>query len=160
MKRVAVAVLRRTRGIRGEIAATPLSDHPDRYGLLKTVYVGERTLTVQRTWWHGGDIVFQFEGIDSIEAAKPLTGLDVEIPESERVPLPPGEYYPDQLTGFEVFDGTNVVGVITGWEDIGFQTLMRAGEMEFPYRMIRHVDLDAKRLEVELPEGLEDLNRP
>lgn len=159
MKRAAIAHLRRTRGVRGELVATPLSDFRDRFEGLRRVFVGERELAVERVWWHGDDLVFQFAGVGSIDQAKPLAGLDVEIPASERVPLPPGQFYPDELLGFEVFSGGERIGPVEGWQDLGSHMLLEAGGVEIPWGLIRAVDVAARRVTVELPEGLKELNR-
>lgn len=159
MKRAAIAHIRRTRGVRGEVVATPLSDFPDRFARLRRVFVGERELEVERVWWHGDDVVFQFAGIASIEEAKWLAGRDVEIPVSERVPLPPGRFYPDELLGFEVWSGAERIGAVEGWQDLGSHMLIEAGGVEIPYGLIRSVDVGARRISVELPEGLRELNR-
>lgn len=159
MKRAAIAHIRRTRGVRGELVATPLSDFRDRFQNLRRVFVGDRGLNVEQVWWHGDDVVFRFEGIGSIDEAKPLAGLDVEIPASERVPLRPGCFYPDELLGFEVWSGEERIGAVEGWQDFGSHMLIEAGGVEIPYALIRRVDVENRRMAVELPEGLKDLNR-
>lgn len=159
MKRAAIAHIRRTRGIRGEVVATPLSDFRDRFSSLGRVFVAGRQLTVERAWWHGSDVVIQFEGIGSIDEAKSLAGMDVEIPAEERVSLPSGQFYPDELIGFEVWDGCDRIGVVEGWQDLGSHTLIEAGGVEIPYALIRSVDVETRRISVKMPAGLKDLNR-
>lgn len=159
MNLVSIAELRRPRGIKGELVATPLSDHPERFAKLSRVFVGGRELTVERTWWHGEDLVFKFAGVDSMNDAGPLAGNDVQIPRDERMGLPEGEYYLSDLVGCEVFDRGESLGVVTGWQELPGQVLIEVGSVEFPFRMIRKVDLKAKRIDVDLPEGLKDLNR-
>ncbi len=159
MKRVAIAALRRPRGIRGELVATSLSDFPERFSQLDRVWIGDRELEVANTWWHGDDLVFKFAGIDSIDAASELAGFDVEIPEDKRVALPPGACYPDMLVGFEVFAEGRSLGRVSGWQELPGQTLLEVGEVEIPYGLVSRVDMTERRLEVALPEGLLDLNR-
>lgn len=159
MGRVSIAELRRARGNKGELAATPLSDHPERFEKLTQVFVAGRELTVERTWWHGADVIFKFAGVDSISAAELLAGNDVEIPLEERIGLDEGEYFLSDLMGCEVYDQAGLVGRITGWQELPGQILLEVGNIEFPFKMIRNVDLEAKRIEVELPEGLKDLNK-
>jgi 16S rRNA processing protein RimM len=159
VKLAAIAHIRRTRGVRGEVVATPLSDFRDRFASLDRVFVGGREFRVETVWWHDDDLVLRFRGISSIDEAKALAGLDVEIPAAERVPLPPGQYYPDELIGFEVWSGAERVGVVEGWQDLGRQTLLEAGGVEIPYGLVRRVDVAERRIAVELPEGLKELNR-
>ncbi len=161
--RVTIATLRRPRGNKGELAATPLTDHRDRFQSLTRVFLAGKPVPLEKAWWHGEDLVLKFGGIDSISAAEPLAGLDVEIPREERVPLAPGQYYLSDLMGCEVFDGGPQSGVsigkVSGWEELPGQTVIEAGDVEFPYRLITAVDLERKQITVELPEGLRELNR-
>lgn len=159
MDRVSIAALRRPRGIKGELVGTPLSDHPERFAQLSRVFVGDRELTVERTWWHGEDVVFKFVGVDSMNDAGPLAGKYVEILPEERVKLPEGEYYFSDLIGCEVFDRNESLGAVTGWQELPGQVLIEVGSVEFPFRMIQKIDLNARRIDVDLPEGLRDLNR-
>ncbi len=158
MSLVSIAALRRPRGIKGELVATPLTDFPERFADLNRVYVGGKEFMVERTWWHGADIIFKFSGIDSMNDAQPLAGKDVEIPEEERVPLPEGEYYLSDLMGCEVFDRDQLMGKLTGWQELPGQILLTAGGVDFPYKLVQKVDLENRRIDVDLPEGLRDLN--
>ncbi|MDX2178362.1 MAG: ribosome maturation factor RimM [Bryobacteraceae bacterium] len=153
-----IATLRRPRGVRGEIVATPLSDFPERFAKLNRVFAGERELEVERSWWHGADVVFKFRGIDSPEAARELNGLDIEIPVSERVPLPEGEYYLADLIGCVVYDRGERLGEVTGWQELPGQRLIEVGAIEIPTRLLSKIDLAARRIDAELPEGLRELN--
>src|SRR5207253_2818130 len=91
---VAVALLGKPRGIRGEITALALSSKPERFRTLQEVHLfgpgelltGKRYL-VESTWFHRATLVFKFRGVDTIEDAEPLAGAEVRIPEGERTPL-------------------------------------------------------------------------
>lgn len=159
MDRVVVATLRRPRGNKGELVATSHSSHMDRFAKLSRVFVGGREMNVESTWVSPAGVVFKFEGIDSISEAEPLAGLDVAIPRQERIELEPGEYYLSDLMGCEVFDRGESLGPMTGWQELPGQVLLEAGGIEIPYPMVRKVDLEAKRIEVELPDGLKELYR-
>ncbi len=159
MDRIVVATLRRPRGNKGELVATSHSSHMDRFAKLSRVFVGGREMNVESTWISSAGVVFKFAGIDSISAAEPLAGLDVEIPRSERVELSAGEVYLGDLVGCEVFDRGELLGPVTGWQELPGQVLLEAGGVEIPYPMVRKVDLGARRIDVELPAGLKDLYR-
>jgi 16S rRNA processing protein RimM len=83
------------------------------------------------------------------------------------LPLPQGEYYQSDLIGFEVVkrDGRRL-GRVRDWlEQCGPALLDVEGEqgeeMLIPFAASICVEIDTrgKRIVVELPEGLEDLNR-
>ena len=161
---VTIAVLGKTRGNRGEITALPFSK-PERYQELRHVYLfgsGERH-EVESTWFHGDTLVFKFRWVDSISDAEKLAGAEVRIPVSERIPLEPGEFFQSDLMGCEVVDRRTgeSLGRITGWEDAGGSgVLVVAGKLMIPFARSICVEINpaAKRIAVELPEGLKDLN--
>ncbi len=164
---VVVARLLRPRGNRGELAAEPIGDSKRRFDDLGDVFVGGRALSVESAWWHGDRLVLKFAGVDSISAAGELAGLDVAVTPDRRVPLDEGAYYVADLVGCGVVEkGTGTpVGVVAGWEDFGGPLLLRvetgAGKeilIPFARAICVSIDPEAKRIEVELPEGLRDLN--
>jgi 16S rRNA processing protein RimM len=122
-------------------------------------------------WLHKGGIVLHFAGVDSISAAEALAGLAVAVPRAERAGLEEGETYISDLTGctlVNVAGGEPVpVGVI---EDVdrtaGPAPLLivrgAQGEILIPWAKdsLRRIDLDARRVEMALPEGLVELNGP
>jgi len=164
---VAIAVLGKTRGNRGEITAFPLS-RPERFEGLTEVYLfgtGDR-YEVETTWFHQGTLIFKFRGIDSITDAEQLAGGEVRLPIEARVALEPGEYFHDDLVGCRIIDrhtGEDL-GRVVEWQDAGGSggTLVAEGGLMIPFARSICVEIDpaAKRIAVELPEGLKDLNRP
>jgi len=83
----------RARGLAGEVAANIYTDFPDRLTELADVWLldpggGRRAARVQRCWLstsRGGQAIFHFEGVDSMDDAKKLAGCEVQVPLSERV---------------------------------------------------------------------------
>jgi 16S rRNA processing protein RimM len=162
---VTVAVLGKTRGNRGEITARALSSKLDRFEKLTEVFLfgsGER-YEVESTWFHQDHLIFKFRGVDSISDAERLSGSEVRLPISERIPLEPGEYFQSDLIGCDVVDRQTgeSYGRVTGWQDSGGPGLLEVeGSMLIPFVRAICVDIDpaARRIAVELPEGLKDLN--
>lgn len=162
---ITVAVLGKTRGNRGEITALALSTKPERYQQLRQVYLfgsGERR-EVESTWFHGATLIFKFKGIDSISDAERLSGAEVRVPLSERAPLDPGEFFQEDLVGCEVVErgSGQSLGRVTGWEDSGGSGLLVvSGGLLIPFARSICVEIDpaGRRIAVELPEGLKDLN--
>ena len=141
-----------------------MTDHPERFQQDLTVYIGGAPVVVERVWYHKGQPIFKFRGVDSISAAEALAGQDVCVPESERFELPEGEYYYSDLVGCRVFetDAKEPIGTVTGWQNIGGPVLLEidGGEILIPYAqaMLESIDLENRRIVVTLPEGLKDLN--
>lgn len=100
------------RGRIGELAATILTDFPERLTKLREVFLLDpagrrRAMRIRRCWLassHGGQAIFHFEGIHSINDAQPFVGCEVQIPLSQRAPLPAGRYFLTDLIGCEVVE--------------------------------------------------------
>jgi 16S rRNA processing protein RimM len=163
----------RPHGIRGEVAATILTDFPERLTKLREVWLWDgraepRQAEVSQcrfTAARGGHAIIHFAGVDSIEAANKLRGLDVQVPLSSRTPIPAGSYYISDLTGCEVWEKGEKLGVVRGVQQVGTPVLeidAPEGELLVPLaeEICTKIDTAARRIEVILPEGLRDLNRP
>jgi 16S rRNA processing protein RimM len=164
---VAIAVLGKPRGIHGELTAIPLSGKPERYQALDAVFLfgsGAR-YEVESSWFHQGTLILKFRGVDTMSAAELLRGAEVRVPLDQRAPLEPGEFFQDDLLGCQVIDRRTgqALGSVSGWEDGGGAGLLVVnGGLLIPFARSICVEIDpvAKRIAVDLPEGLKDLNRP
>lgn len=166
---VAVALLGRTRGIRGELSAVPLSDGPARYETLNRVELFTRDgdplggFNVESVRFHDAKAIFKFEGVDSINDAEELQGAEVRVPLAERKRLEPGEYFQSDLVGCEVVDRATgkPLGRVTSWMDGGGAGLLEVeGGLLLPFAksICVSVDVNARRIDVDLPDGLKELN--
>ena len=166
---IAVALLGRTRGNRGELTAISLSSKPERFAWLKQVRLeglgDAASYEIEEVWEHSGELVFKFRGVDSISDAEKLRGAEVQVPRSERVELEPGEYFHSDLIGCEVRErgSGRTVGKVTNFEEYGGPPLLEidGGRILIPFVKAICVDIrpDEKLIEVEIPEGLEDLQK-
>ena len=159
-------MLSRPWGIRGELTAIPFSDHPERFETLGRVFLFGRgeAFEVESVRNVSGSLLFKFRGIDSMNDAEPWRGAEVRIPREERLELTAGEFYVSDLVGCEVVErgSGEPLGLVTGWQEGGSSGLLRVGEdllIPFVRSMCVAIDTAARRIEVELPEGLRDVNR-
>jgi 16S rRNA processing protein RimM len=166
----AIGRLWRTRGKRGELTGELDSDQPDREKKLTEVALEvngrRRIVQVEDTWRHGNTPIFKFQGMDSISEAEEWEGAEILVRESDLV-LPGEDEYPHSaLIGSEVLDGANGnrIGVVKSIEEYGGPpTLKVAGaggkEILIPFAraICKEIDVAAKVIRVELPEGLLDL---
>jgi 16S rRNA processing protein RimM len=164
---VTVAILARPRGRRGELSAIPLC-RPERLEQLHQVYLagssGEPSrYTLEDAWWHEGRLVVKFEGVDTISDAEQLQGLEIRIPAAERPPLESGEYYQSDLIGCAVIEKASgdSLGVVTNFLESGGPGLLEIGDLLIPFARAICVEInpEQKRIVVDLPEGLKDVNR-
>jgi 16S rRNA processing protein RimM len=167
---IAVGRLWRTRGKRGELIGEIYSSQPGRAEKLKEVMLDlngtQRAAVIEQVWFHDGRPVFKFAGIDSISDAEPLQGADVLVPESERALPEEGEYsYADLIGSNVVRIGGEAVGIVEGVEEFGSAPLLRVKSaadgreilVPFARAICREIDVAAKIIRVELPEGLTEL---
>jgi len=129
---------------------------------VRRVFVNQVPMDVERTWMHGDQLIFKFAGVDTISDAERLAGADVAIPIEERAVLPEGEYFQTDLIGCEVVDANGrALGTVTDFEETGGTPLLHLGSdllIPFARAICVNIDIAARRIEVHLPEGLEDLN--
>jgi 16S rRNA processing protein RimM len=134
---------------------------------------------------HPGTGVFHFAGCATISDAEKWRGFDVLLPMEERVALPAGKYFVTDLIGCTVFQVTTeetrlaspacameesprVIGRV---RDVFFpgestagtpllQVETTQGELLVPLAedICSRIDVAARRIEVKLPEGLDELN--
>jgi len=191
-----LAHLLRPQGRKGEVLAelstdfpARFTDHPDVF-LAKPGYRGleahARAIRVLGFWLpvgrNQGRIVLTLEGIDSIERAEILAGLDMIVSTSERVELDEDEEYIDDLIDCDVFNlagsaPTIPIGKVTGVDfpttPDGARRLEQAAplltveteegeEILIPYvqSFLVSLSVEEKRIEMRLPIGLLELNTP
>jgi 16S rRNA processing protein RimM len=175
---VLVARLVRPHGRRGELIAEILTDFPERFHqrsrvfLIPTERIGSRPREVEleNFWFLRSRMVLKIRGIDSINDAEALRGFAVAIPAAERAPLEPGSIYVSDLIGCRVIDlnrDTSEVGTIAEVDRDSSSTellVVRRGNEEllipFVAEYVVRVDLENRRLEMRLPEGLLEINAP
>ena len=123
-------------------------------------------MEVEHFWTHGDRAIFKFKGIDTISDAQRLAGADVSIPLAERPATPEGEYYQSDLVGCQVSDQSGrLLGTVQGWQETGGVPLLEirtqtGKELLIPFAksMLVDINLERKRIEVNLPAGLDELN--
>lgn len=169
---VTLARVVKTQGRRGEVATEVHSDIPDRLDAgLRVFALGEddsrRELKIEDAWPHKDFLVLKFIGIDSISDAEPLVGSELQVPLSERAELEPGATYVSDLVGCALFDRDREIGIVSDVRfGAGEAPLLVVGsgknEREIPYaqEFLLRLDLEHKRIEMSLPEGLLDVNAP
>ena len=137
---------------------------PNRHVIL-TGKDGERGAEVEFFRRQHGRCVLKIRGIDSIEQAEKLIGADIRIPMSELLPPEEGSFYTFQLKGCAVHDKGDYIGVVTDVLDMGGSKILKVDLDEhetlvpFAEAYLKKVDLDARRIDMDLPEGLRELNK-
>jgi 16S rRNA processing protein RimM len=169
----------RPQGRKGEVFAGILTDFPQKFAERRLLWLlaegpsapAPRQVELASHWLHKGGIVLHFAGIESISAAETLKGLIVAIPRAERAPIAEDEVYIADLIGCRLVDVAGPAPVLLGEirdivQNAGPVALLVVqgphGEVLVPFAKtyLRKIDLEAKQVEMALPEGLVDINSP
>jgi 16S rRNA processing protein RimM len=117
---IAIAVVGRSRGLRGEVRLTAFGTTLSRLKLPVSLLVGpspERTeaLTLVAMTPTKGGWFATFERIGDREAAERLLNLTAYLPRDRLPPLPAGEHYHWELEGLRVVthDGERMLGTVS-----------------------------------------------
>jgi len=115
-----------THGIGGDLKVRPVTDMPEQFEHLASVYVGDdaRPRKVQRVRFHSGTVLLELRGIGNPEDAATFRGQPIRISGKDAIPLEEGEFLLYQLIGLDAFDeagnmlGTTVDLIETGARDV------------------------------------------
>jgi len=160
---LAIARILTNYGLHGEVRAEILTDFPQRFAGLQTVYLGEegQPCPLESSRLQRGQVILKLQGIDTPEQAAKLRGQLVLVPVEEAMALPEGQYYLYQIIGLAVettageplghvtdvlFTGANDVYVVRG----------ERGELLVPAieEVVKQVDLEHGRLVIEPLQGM------
>jgi 16S rRNA processing protein RimM len=118
-------------------------------------------------------VVLKFAGVDSINDAEQLKGWEVQVPQEERTKLEEGSAYVGEIVGSDVWinDGQRFLGRVS-------EVQFGAGEapllvvklpvcavqnevlVPFAAEFVKKFDVAGKRIDMELPEGLLEMDTP
>src|SRR6266704_267239 len=182
---ITIAKVVKVQGRVGEVLTELFTDFPEKFEERRTLVAwlpsGERReLKLEDHWPHKGGMVLKFEGVDSIEDAERIKGAEIQIPSTNRTKLEDGSVYVSDLLGCVVLADGREIGKVTNVDfGAGEAPLLvvksdvnpllpkdgRNGaprEFLIPYveAFVTKQDLKGKRIEMQLPEGMLDLDAP
>jgi len=123
------------------------------------MWVGGQELEVERAERVNLGYLVAFRGVSDRDRADALRGQEVQVERAELPALEADEMYAVDLIGYEVSDPTGTVhGVVEDVEGAGPQDLLRLrGGALVPLSLVKEVQQEARRIVVDAPEGLFDL---
>lgn len=172
MERIAVGIIRKAHGVRGEASIEPWTDSMERFEELATVTLvaphdaKTRELRVESVRPHGERALIKFAGIETPEEIQALHNWTIEIPADQARALDKDEYFLHDLVGLTLIDAEGRErGVVTEVLEGGGGLLLhvkradgREFELPFAADLCTEIDVAGKRIVVALPEGIEDLD--
>jgi 16S rRNA processing protein RimM len=170
MGRIAVGVIRKPHGVRGEASVEAWTDSPDRFKELDAVTLvspdeeSTRGVTIESSRAHAGRALVKFGEIGTPEEIATLRNWTIEIEESEARKLEENEYFLHDLVGLTLVDADgHECGKVVGTEEGAGGLLLnverdgRRFDVPFAAEICTDVDLAGKRIVVNLPEGLDEI---
>ena len=156
-----------THALKGEVKVVPWCDDPQIFLGLGHVYIDSKPFDIENAKEHKGSILLKLKGIDSIEQAEELKSKNtvLYVTRAQLGELPKDSYYIKALIVLKVYEEDRFLGTLedcfsTGSNDVyvvrsddGRQILLPAIK-----QVVKNVDIDGGRMDVELMEGMEDDN--
>src|SRR3954468_18501013 len=170
---ITIARVVKTQGRHGEVAAELHTDFPEKFAERKKLFALDadggkrRELQLDEHWPHKSYVVLKFAGVDSISDAEALVGCEIQVPREQRAEVEPGAAYVSDLVGCEVFDHGRAIGIV---KDVQFGAgeapllVVSEGTKEalipFAQEFVAAIDIEGKRVELNLPAGMLELDAP
>jgi 16S rRNA processing protein RimM len=166
---VTVARILRSQGQEGELRVRFFYITPADCRGLETVFIGRegdfREYRVASLIPRGKYFDLKLEGVDSLPQADRLAGLEISVPEQTLKERKKGEFFSFELSGCMVSDGEGkTVGRVRDVLSAGSGDLLvvdREGKdilIPFHESICVEVDVPGKRIRIDPPDGLLDLN--
>jgi 16S rRNA processing protein RimM len=165
-----VGRIARAHGIRGQVIVNPDTDFPEeRFRPGAELFIERdgaiEPLRVTSARFHRERPVIGLEGIATMNDAEALAGRELRVPVDRLATLPPQTYYRHDLIGCAVdtADGRHIGAVADVEGTLSGSRLVvegARGEILIPLvaDICREIDTAAKRIVIEPPDGLLDLN--
>ena len=165
-----VGRIARAHGNRGQVIIDPATDFPEerfKPGSVLQIRRGNATesIAVENVRFHRGRPILGLSGIDTMDAAEALAGSELRIGTDALQPLPAGSFYHHDLVDCDVEtrDG-ETIGRVTAVEGdaSGSRLVVRGRQGEVLIPLVENicvaVDVQGRKIIVEPPQGLLDLN--
>ncbi|HET9733899.1 MAG TPA: ribosome maturation factor RimM [Burkholderiales bacterium] len=142
-------------GVRGWVKVAPQKGVAEALVVATQWWLGEEARRVEQARVHSATVVAKLAGIETREQALALKGSKVEVARSALPEAQDGRYYLADLVGLEVVNEQGLpLGTVRQWFSNGPQDVMElAGDrvrlVPWVPAVVKKVDLEAKRIEVE-----------
>ncbi|HRI78221.1 MAG TPA: ribosome maturation factor RimM [Cyclobacteriaceae bacterium] len=157
----------KTHGLKGEVTIVMSVDCPDPDSLkLFFVEINQNLVPhfIQLASIKGDKAFIKFEDVNTPEEAASLKGCSLYLPKTERPKLARGEFYSEEVVGFEVVDSENgPLGIIKEVFEHGLSrhlvVIKDQKEIMIPTNgpFIQGINKSKKKITVSLPEGFLDI---
>ncbi len=155
-------------GLKGEVSVYLLPDAPEHFNETTAIFLkikGSLVPYIIEGLSLKHDRAFlKLEDVDNKEAADLLKGTELYLPTEQRPELPKGEFYNEELIGFEVSDAKmGKLGQVSEVQQSGLSRLLAVShqdrEVLIPLNtpLIVSINMNNRTISVNLPEGYLDI---
>ncbi len=157
-----------THGHKGAVKVQSLTDYPERFEELQEIFMvdGEKKekLTINSVKYQKSNLILEINEIEDMNQAEIYKGKYLFIDKKDARILPEGRYYIFQLVGLNVYENNDLLGTITdiiqtGSNDVYIVKSENKGkDLLIPAlkQVVKNIDLENKRMDVQLLEGTSD----
>ena len=155
-----------THGLKGEVKVRPFTSKMKDYEKLKNILIdfnGDlKEYVIESVRYQKDVVLLKLKGIDIIEDAEKIKGKHIKIPREDAKALEEDEYFIADLIGCEVYED-ELIGVVedvftAGASDVYVIKRKNKKDLLLPAlaTVIKKVDVEDRKIYVEVPRGLED----
>lgn len=164
-----IGFIMKPHGLNGEVTVSIDKNIPNDFSSLETVFVAENNnrlipFFIKSSSVRGDKAFVKFEDVDSIDAATKISKSSIYLSKSERPKSERGEFYDDEIIGFEVIDETfgslgKVVSVMQTGANKLLATDHNGKEILIPINspLILSINKSKRKISVSLPDGFLDI---
>ncbi|MEZ2345718.1 ribosome maturation factor RimM [Terriglobus sp. RCC_193] len=180
---ISLARVVRPQGRRGEVLADLKTDFPDHFREYPNIFLRlpecePQPVVVEDSWLptgrSAGRIVLKLRGVDSISDAEKLLNATIEIASNQRLTLSNGNYYVSDLIGCQMVHHGDLLGTVVDMhfpqdpagkriEDAAALFVVERANgdevlIPFANAFVTGIDTAARKIEMNLPDGLLEMN--
>jgi len=147
-------------GIKGEVKIYPYTDNVELFSNLQYLIFNNKQNKIKTTRIHKNMALVLFENINNRNEAEKLINIPVFINRKDATPLKEGAHYIQDLIGCIIYENNNILGemvdiIKTGSNDV-YVVKTEKNDILIPAlkSVVKKIDIDNKKIDVILPEGL------
>ncbi len=158
MERLAVGIIRTSHGVHGYVKVKSFSGETAHFSEMQEVLLiknnREKAYRIEAVKSFHDGVLIKFEGVDTPEAGKLLSGYEIWAERDDSAPLKEGEYYAADVVGCHLFFQGRDVGVIKSIIENGATDLLEAKVEEgtrivpLTEQFIGEIDIENKTIEL------------
>jgi 16S rRNA processing protein RimM len=163
-----IGFIQKPHGLKGGVSIALDDEAPENFGELESIFIEKHNRLVphfiETVSVHGNKAFVTFDDVKTPEEARAISKCAIYLPKSMRPKSGRGEFYDDEIIGFDVTDvevGSlgKVVGITVAGPNKLIEVNYEGKEVLIPVNspFITSINKSKRKISVELPEGFLDI---